>query len=306
MMKRLPIPLAIAVLVAVLLANRFVLLDLTDIRSREVIPAGAPLLESVPRDRTVVRIGVVSRFAPNVIFAGYQPVMDYLTEHGSHRYELHLSTSYQDAVDHLRQGRVEASFLGAWIFGHAGTDGDLLPIVAPLNDAGVSSFHTVLVTGPDSDVASVSDLAGKRVALPSAQSWSGNWLQSSALPSVGLSTADLDTVHHFDHHQTVVWQVLRGEFDAGVVKESVAAEFSSEGLRSVAWSLPIPGPPLVGHRRVPRRVLQEIRSLLLALDAGDPHDRAVIDTWTPEFSFGFVDVDRRQYEKAFLNRESKP
>jgi len=288
---------ALAAIVGV--TNFLVLVDLTDISTNNTPLSLGPATGDDILNRPLVRIGVISRFAPNVIYAGYQPIMDYLNHEGTRRYELQLSTSYQDAVNRLRDGKVDASFLGAWIFGHLESAENLLPILAPLNEQGRSEFHAVLVTRTASDLTSVSQLTGRKVALPSPQSWSGTWLQTNGLADVGLSVADLDSIHHFDHHQTVVWQILRGNFDAGVVKESVAAEYRSEGLRTIAVSQAIPGPPLVGRRNVNPDVLEEISRLLLALDPGQPADRRVLDSWTHEFSFGFTAVDRRHYRDAF-------
>lgn len=278
-------------------ANGLVLQDLVDIGHADPMPRPGALRPAVPSDRQVIRIGVISRFAPNLIYAGYQPIMDYLNRHGTFAYELRLSTSYQDAVDRLRNREVTASFLGAWITGSLEDEPDLVPMLAPLNDQGESEFHAVLVTGPDSGINSLRQLAGRRVALPSPDSWSGNWLTASGLPAVGLTAADLDSLHHFDHHQTVVWQVLRGQFDAGVVKEAVAEKYYSEGLRPVARSAAIPGPPLVGNRNAPQAALDEIARLLLALEAANPADRAVLDSWTPEFSHGFTRVDQTRYHR---------
>lgn len=294
------------VLVAILAISWLVLRDLGDIQSIQVLPASAAAVPDGGYDRPLARIGVISRFAPNVIYAGYQPIMDYLNRHGSHHYELTLSTSYLDAVNRLRAGEVAASFLGAWIYGHLEAEAGLVPLVAPLNAQSRSDFHAVLVTGPDSPLRTLADLRGKKVAVPSPQSWSGNWLQSTGLARAGLSVADLDTIHHFDHHQTVARQILRGAFDAGVVKESVAAAFRSEGLRELARSQPIPGPPLAGSVDGPPEVLAEIRDLLLALDPGDPGDRAVLSSWTREFSYGFTTVNRRRYLAAFNIQVSDP
>ena len=283
-----------------LLANYAVLNDLLDIRSEQPLPTLSRGSDDL-RDRPRVRIGVISRYAPSVIYAGYQPIMDYLNHNGTYTYELRLSTSYQDAVDRLRAHEVEASFLGAWIYGHLEAEADLVPIAAPLNENGRSEFQSLLVTRTDSDLQGIGDLRGRSVALPSAQSWSGNWLQTSGLATARLTVADLDSLHHFDHHQTVVWQVLRGNFDAGVVKEAVAARYSDEGLRVIARSRPIPGPPLVSHRGVPAAIRQELGTLLLALDPADPDDRRILDSWTPEFSHGFTAVAREQYLSAFGN-----
>nr|MEE4267868.1 hypothetical protein [Candidatus Krumholzibacteria bacterium] len=104
---------AIVVLGFLLLVNFWVLSDLQDIGTSFPMPEGR---NPVPPDhgREVVRIGVISRFAPNIIYQGYQPILDYLNHNGTYFYELRLSTSYQDAVDRLLSGEVAASFLGAW------------------------------------------------------------------------------------------------------------------------------------------------------------------------------------------------
>jgi len=293
--------------VGLLAANRYVLNDLLDIGESFPLPAGLSVTAedvSGTADDDPVRIGVVSRFAPNIIYSGYQPIMDYLNRRGSRQYELRLSTGYQDAVDRLLQGEVTASFLGAWITSRLDPESQLVPLVAPLNRRGKSEFRAVLVTGPGSDLRSLADLARRKVALPSKQAWSGNWLQTTGLPGVGLSTADLDSIQHFDYHETVVWQVLGGNFDAGVVKESVARNYAKEGLRTVTMSPPIPGPPLVGNPQANGAAIAEITSLLLALDPDEAPDREILDSWTEEFSFGFCPVSRDNYSHVF--RDQRP
>ncbi len=295
--------LLVLVLAALFVATSLlVMFDLGDIGQRDPLPMPDPTTGTTAVADPPVRIGVVSRFAPNVIYAGYQPIMDYLNRRGSHHYELKLSTSYLDAVDDLRRGEVAASFLGAWIFGRVEADADFIPLAAPLNSQGTSAFQVVLVTRAESTVWTIADLEGARVALPSAQSWSGNWLQRSALPAAGMSVTDLDSLHHFDHHPTVALQVLRGQFDAGVVKESVATEYRDKGLRIALRSEPIPGPPLVACRQGPPDVLAEIRDLLLDLDRADDADRSVLESWTKEFSHGFTAVNREQYLDAFRTK----
>lgn len=305
MNRTIPIVLIVLALAGLLTANKYVLDDLMDIDQGFPLPeAHSNLTGNDPNQAQVtVRIGVISRFAPNIIYAGYQPIMDYLNRHGTRHYELRLSTSYQDAVDRLEKGEVTASFLGSWITSRLEPGSKLVPLVAPLNRQGKSEFHAVLVTHPDSDLESLEQLVGRKVALPSEQSWSGNWLQSSGLAQAGLKVADLDSIHNFDHHQTVVWQVLGGQFDAGVVKESVAQTYIKEGLRTVTMSAPIPGPPLVGNFQTDSHALEEISGLLLALDPSNEQDRQILESWTEEFSFGFRPVKRENYRNAFRSRK---
>ncbi len=287
-------------------ANWYILTDLLDIRSQPVPSATTQTVAVSTADTEPIRIGVISRFAPNLTFTGYQPVMDYLNANSKYHFELRLSTSYQDAVDKLVQREVTASFLGTWLYRHLAATTDLIPLVAPRNAEGQSHFHAVLVTRDDSPVHSLQDLAGVRVALPSTESWSGNWLQIAGLPSVGLTVADLDSVRHFNHHQTVVWEVLRGHFAAGVVKESVANHYRREGLRTVMLSPAIPGPPLVAHRNGPPEVLATLTRLLLQLEPSAPHDQAILAGWTPEFAYGFLPAQAANYTQIFGKLKAEP
>jgi phosphonate transport system substrate-binding protein len=294
MTRRSYVAISAATVILVALLSGTVYRYLMDIGREDRPAAGAPAA-AAPHDAPVVRIGVVSRFAPNLIYAGYQPVIDYLNERAGVRCELQPSSDYRDAVERLQQGDVAASFLGAWITRSLGPESGLRPVIAPRNSDGVATFHDVLIVRDDADIESVADLAGRSVAVPSHDSWAGNWLQDDALPAAGLSVADLDTLRHFDHHQTVVWRVLHGGFDAGVVKESVAGTYLAEGLKIAAVSGPIPGPPLVVRADGDDPVVARIVDLLLALDPADPADAAILAGWTAEFAWGFTPVAWSDY-----------
>ncbi len=286
----------------IILGNLEILNRLADIRHQSAPLPSVPAIAERNIQRQVdppVRVGVVSRFAPNLIYRLYQPIMDYLNDHSPRRHELALSRSYQDAVKSLQNGEVEASFLGAWMVAHLPADAGLMPVAVPTDSTGVSRFHVVLIVPEGSTITSLADLKGRRVAVPSDQAFSGNWLQNEGLESAGLNLADLDTLQHFDHHETVVWQVLRGSFDAGVVKESLAVRNRKRGLVSVARSPAIPGPPLVIRSQNPSEAAQNLVRLLLALDRNNPQDQALMNGWTPEFAHGFIPVTEDFYRDFF-------
>jgi phosphonate transport system substrate-binding protein len=289
--------------VILILGNNLVFNEIMDI-SHKSAPMPQKFSQPLPSNRqegqTVVRVGVVSRFAPNIIYQLYQPIMDYLNAHSEHHHELALSESYEDAALSLQQGEVQASFLGAWMCTQLSPDSGLIPVALPVNEEGLSRFHVVLITADDSPINSLSDLRGQKVAVPSNRAFSGNWLQQYGLESASLSVADLDTIQHFQHHETVIWQVLRGNFSAGVVKESLARKYKSRGLRIVAASPAIPGPPLVTCSKNQSPEVLELVQLLLGLDADNPKDRKLMQSWTPEFAFGFMPADIRFFKENFV------
>ncbi|PID81765.1 hypothetical protein CSA17_02420 [bacterium DOLJORAL78_65_58] len=293
----------LALLVLVVLVaggNWAVYMDLLDIRRVSApLPAMEAGRDATTDSTTVVRVGVVSRFAPSIIYRLYQPIMDYCNAHSARRHQLSLSQSYSDAAQRLRTGEDQASFLGALMCSRLPRDSELEPTLIPLNKSGSTAFHVALIVKDNSPIGSLADLTHRRVALPSRKSFSGMWLQRAGLASAGLTVADLDTLQHFKHHETVVWQVLRGNFDAGVVKESLARRYRTRGLRVVALSPAIPGPPLVINRRFRDEATDELVRLLLALDPTDPADRRLMATWTQEFAYGFRAVDRAEFLDLF-------
>lgn len=257
--------------------------------------------------KPVVRFGVISRYPPTLIYQGYQPLMNYLTENTPYRFVLKLSSSYQQTVEQLARGEVAAAFLGSYIYVLTREKYGLQAILKPLNENFEPYFHSVLITRSDSPIYGIQDLKGMRLALPSRQSFSGNWLFQGELQRHGLSPDDLKSVRHFSHHHTVIYQVLKGNFDAGVVKDRVAREYLNRGIRICAFSQPIPSSPIVISRKSDPRVVEEIRRALLKIDVHQEKYRQLVSYWDREFAYGFVEAADSDYDTilSLLQKRTK-
>jgi phosphonate transport system substrate-binding protein len=166
------------------------------------------------------------------------------------------------------------------------------------------SFQSALITRDDAPFQSAADLVGGRLALPSELSFSANWLRLDPEIQKILPLEKLEVVQYFPHHQTVVFEVLQGNFDAGVVKDRVAHEFRHRGLRILAISQPVPGSPLVVPALENPALEAAILDALLALDPTDPATATRLSTWDPEFAFGFTRARDEDYNRirALLTR----
>ena len=246
--------------------------------------------------KPLVYFGVISRYPPNIIYRGYQPIMDYLSQNTPFHFALKLSVSYNETVRQLAEGKVAAAFLGSYIYVKARAQFDIHCLLKPLNENFEPFFRSVLIVRRTSSIRSIEDLKGKRLALPSEQSFSGNWLIASELQKHGLHVTDLDSVHHFRHHNTVVYQVLKGNFDAGVVKDRVAKEYLPWGIKIVAYSDPIPGSPIVVGPEYNPAVAEAIRSALLKIDIRTDKYRKIIKNWDREFAYGFMPARDSDYD----------
>lgn len=264
----------------------------------DIQPAGEIIS---PAARDTVYIGVISRFPSNILYQGYQPLMDYLTVETEYYFELVISRSYQETVNQLAGGKVDAAFLGSFIYLNSRDEFGLTPILKPLNENGQPFFYSVLITREDSPIQGIADLRGKKVAMPSEQSFSANWLPAYGLDKYGLEVGDLDELAYLQHHHTVVYEIMRNNFDAGSVKDRVAMEFENRGVRIVAKSDPVPGSPLVVSASTDESIKNAIIDTLLKIDVSNAEDRMLVSEWDPEFKYGFARAYPEDYDKMEIS-----
>ncbi|MDI6402992.1 PhnD/SsuA/transferrin family substrate-binding protein [Balneolaceae bacterium ANBcel3] len=238
-----------------------------------------------------VNIGVVSRFPANILYQGYQPLLDYLIEETPYHFELVISPSYSDAVMLLADGSIHAAFLGSYIYFISQEDFNLVPVLKPLNEDGKPFFHSVVIVKEDSDIHDLESLYGRNLALPSDLSYSGNWLTAYGW----VDESRLSRKTHFSNHHIVVYEVMRGNYDAGSVKDRVADEFSGRGIRVIAQSDPVPGSPLVASADYDPDIIGSIKTALLQVDPSDPAFSDRIQQWDPEFAYGFIEARPEDY-----------
>ena len=261
----------------------------TDVDLSSPYPRAAASERTAPAaPRDTVYVGVISRYPSSVIYRGYQPVMDYLSSATGRYFALRLGGSYEETVQQLVHGRVSAAFLGAYLYVKAHEENGVVCIVQPLNDDGAPSFRSLLITREGSNIRSLKDLEGRRVALPPELSYSANWLLTRAMPKAGLDFKSIGSVRHLPNHHAVVYELLRGNVDAAVVKDRVAREFVGRGVRVVATSDPIPGAPVVVAASHDAQLVADIRQALLGIKPRDPATARLIATWDPEFANGFT------------------
>lgn len=262
------------------------------------IPQSPQVARTTPEaSKRVVHVGVISRYTPTTIYRGYQPIMDYLSEVTPYRFDLKLGRSYWETVELLGTGRVMVAFLGRKVYLQARDRYGLTAILKPLNDDFQPMFQDAVITRSGSDIHSLTDLVGRSVALPSQDSYSGNWLRAEGFAVGGPAKFPLKKVQHFEHHHTVVYQVLRGNFDAGVVRESVAEEYEGKGIAVVARAHPVPGSPIVVAKQHDPAVVEAFTKALLAVDPRKPEFSSRVANWDVEFRYGFARANDREYDR---------
>lgn len=258
--------------------------------------AASPELEKPGKQ--IVRFSAITLYHPIVMYQKYQPLMAFLSENTSYQFELKLSQNYNDIIQFLKEDQVQIALLGGVTYLAAKEQFNVVPVLKPLGEDGTPYYRSVFITRAGNDrINGITDLAGKSVAFASRMSTSGYIAPLYELYTKGGMTLDDLSKHvNLKYHDAVAREVLRGNFEAGVVINSVASRFSNKGLKVIHISDPIPGLPIVARADAPLEMIQEIKKALLGLDYQNPSHRKILDQWDEEFKYGFAEASVSDYE----------
>lgn len=193
--------------------------------------------------------------------------------------------AHDDALhDALRDGKVDAAFLGAVRYVQAHHEFGAVPIVAD----GQAS-RAVIVAPASSPLASVKELKGKRVAFGYENSTTTYLIPLLLLSKHGLQAEDVKGTFAGHMPQALVDRTLAGEFDACAVSETTLNANKAK-LKVLERSEPFAGPPLVARKNFSQTAMAEIRRLMATYKApaGSPNQR---------FFDGAVVVDDPDYNR---------
>jgi phosphonate transport system substrate-binding protein len=255
-------------------------------------PASAP-------EKPLIRFGVIPRYNPLVMYKRYQPIMDYLTAETPYRFELKISRDYPEAVRFLKDGVTPISSLGDVTFTEASRLYGAIPILKPLNKDGNPYYRSAVIVSRNSPLKSLHEIKGKYMVFGSPHSTSGNLVPRYMLWDIGIRLQELAGFSNLKHHDAVAKAILKGQYDAGAVKDVIAEKYMSHGLRVLAYSDPLPSVPLVVRKETPPEFINAVKKALLKLDRKNPDHKKIMAAWDDEFKYGFAEATSGDYRKIF-------
>lgn len=251
--------------------------------------------DSTTGKKPVVFISVISRYPPNIIYRGYQPILDYLTSKTDYRFELKLSSDYNEAVNMLIKKEVSAAFLGSYVYVKAHEEHGVIPILKPLNENFEPFSRSVLFSKSSDGVYNIGDLKHKKLALPSKESFSSNWLLQYEFPKNKIHQKDLSDITNFPHHQSVILNVVKGKYDVGVTREYLIKKINDGSIRIILYSEPLPTSPIVVAADYQKPVIDALKKTLLEINQFNPDREKITKEWDAEFINGFVEARDEDY-----------
>ena len=241
-------------------------------------------------DNKEIRFGSVAMDTPAVMHHRLSPLTEYLTQELGHPVALKLSSNMKEAIAEVAEDKVELAYLTpvAYLRAHARGNARL---VAKTVTQGKGSFQLMIVVREDSPIKTVEDLAGKSFAFgdPAAL------LQRAAVVGAGISLDELGKQEFIGHYDNIARAVMRGFYDAGILKDTTAFKWQGKGLRILHASPQLPPYNISASSAVSEEMLEKMRQAFLRLDANNPNHRAVINALDKKYN-GFAATSDEEYD----------
>ncbi len=253
------------------------------------------LFSSRVHSKPTIPFGFCPKYNPRIMYQLYQPFIDYLSEMTPYQFEIKLSRIYQDTIDQIGRGEITIASCGPFAYVQAREKFKVRPIVRTLSRDRRPFYRGAIIVREDSPIQNIHELKGKSFAFGQVWSTAGHLLPEYYLMKANIRLKDLK--HSFlRHHDSVANAVLKGQFDAGAVKDIIAYKYLTEGLRIIFFTDPIPTVPIFVNQKASPEMIQSVKSTLLNLSPENPDHRRRMAQWDEEFKYGFTEASDSDYD----------
>lgn len=235
-------------------------------------------------------LGSVAMEIPAAMHQRLKPLAAYLSQELQRPVRLHLSPDLSKAVKEVAAGTVDIAYLTPIAYVDARAVGNV-HILAKALTQGRDSFRLMLVTRSDSPIRSVENLVGKNFAFGDEAAI----LQRAVLVSAGVRLEQLANYRFLGHYDNIARGVANGDFDAGILKDSIAAQWEKKGLRTIYASPGLPPYNMVAGKHVDEATRRAIQAALLRLNVENPEHRGIIKALDTGYD-GFVAATDSDYD----------
>ena len=237
-----------------------------------------------------VTMGSVAMDIPVEMIKRMSALTNYLALSTDLNIRFRPSPNLGSAVEELGTGQTQIAYLTPVAYIEARRKYGVIPLVAPTIQ-GRPTFSLVIGVKAGSGIATPADLKGKRFAFGDEKAL----LQRASVESMGVKMADFSHFAYLRHYDNIAKAVLAGDFDGGILKDSVADDFKNKGIVVIGSTPPLPSYIFAVHPGMPVAVRNTLRDALLALKKTTPEGSATLEAFDSAYD-GFAVVDDQAYD----------
>lgn len=237
-----------------------------------------------------VRLGSVAMDTPAVMHERLLPLTEYLSDVLKRPVVLKLSPNMPAAIHEVASGAVELAYLTpvAYIRSHSKGNTQL---VAKTITKKKSSFQLMIVVREDSPIKTVEDLIGKKFAFGDRAAL----LQRAAVVSSGIQLEQFGSFGFLGHYDNIVRAVMHGDYDAGILKDTMAFKWEGKGARILYRSPDLPPYNIAARGDIDKQLLAQLKNAFLKLNPDNPKHFSVIKALDNKYD-GFAPTSDSEYD----------
>jgi phosphonate transport system substrate-binding protein len=238
-----------------------------------------------------LRLGSVAMDIPAVMQQRLDPLTEYLSRTLDQTVELRLSADMASAIEACSEATVDLSYLTPVAYVRTREHNPSARLIAKTVTRGKDSFQLMIAVRWDSPIRRVDDLAGKRFAFGDRAAL----LQRAVVRGAGMPLDRLGAHEFVGHYDNIVRAVINGDFDAGILKDTMAYQWEDKGIRVIYASPDLPPYAIVACSGAALSRYADLHNAFVGLDTGEPRDLDIIRALDPRYD-GFAATDDEEYD----------
>ncbi len=194
------------------------------------------------------------------------------------------------AIKEVADKNVDLAYLTpvAYLKAHAAGNAK---IIAKTVTKGKASFQLMIVVKKDSPYKTVADLKGKTFAFGDKRAL----LQRAAVVGSGINMEDFSSYEFIGHYDNIARAVLNGDFEAGILKDTMAFQWQDKGLRILVESPALPPYNITASSDIDDDTLAKLKDAFLSLDKNNPEHLKIIKAVDKKYD-GFAATNDAEYD----------
>jgi phosphonate transport system substrate-binding protein len=241
-------------------------------------------------DPNELLFGSVAMDIPVVMHQRLKPLTRYLSLRLHRPVSLKLSPNMGDAIREVADKKVQLAYLTPVAYLRAHQYGNARLIAKTITN-GKASFQLMIVVKENSPYKTVADLKGKRFAFGDKRAL----LQRAAVVGAGIKLEDFSKYRFIGHYDNIARAVMNGDFDAGIVKDTMAFQWQGKGLRILYASPHLPPYNITANGDISDKLAAELKTAFLELNPKNPEDLKVIKAVDKDYD-GFAETSDAEYD----------
>lgn len=237
-----------------------------------------------------IKFGSVAMDTPAVMHKRLKPLTQYLSGKIGTPVNLKLAPNMSAAIKEVANGNVELAYLTPVAYIRSKESGNTRVLVKTVTK-NKASFKLMIVVRDDSPIKTVDQLVGKRFAFGDKAAL----LQRAVVVGAGMPLDKLGDHAFLGHYDNIVRSVLHNDYDAGILKDTMAYKWQGKGIRILYESPDLPPYNIAVSRNIDDKLFDMLREAFLSLDTNNPKDREIIHALDKKYN-GFAATTDTEYD----------